>query len=256
MMKRFMSLVLLLCLFSCTALAADGDLPDIEAFSNGLLEIDPDKTKEKPFLICKEYTGTKEDVLFIATEYVTLLEKYGMEEICHFKRPFGISLQECWAFRYTNDVPQMSTFSALLLSSSFEDSTKTEGQIKGLQVYIDCYRRPDDRVSSIEIQYAPECNYIDTGDRIDLSKRPTVAPTATPTVAPTAAPTATPEKCPICNGTGKCPKCGGDMWVTGYVWEYVNGSPVSVLKTKLCHGQYCYGGACDKCGGDGWLDDK
>lgn len=263
MMKRFESLVLILCLFSCTALAADGDLPDIEAFSNGLLEIVVDKITTESDCITKKYTGTNEDLLFVVTHYIDLLTEeelgdinYGFEEIANIRYPAWSDLCYDWAFKYTKNVPQIDTFSISFYSACLYDETEyVLGFIHDLHVSIKCIIKTDAK-SAIIISYSPGFNYIDTGERIDLSERPTVAPTATPTAAPTAAPTATPEKCPICNGTGKCPKCGGDMWVTGYVWEYVNGSPVSVLKTKLCDAQYCYGGACDKCGGDGWLDDK
>ena len=72
--------------------------------------------------------------------------------------------------------------------------------------------------------------------------------TPTPTAKPTAKPT--PKTCSICDGTGKCPDCGGDMWVTEWDWVYVNGSPESQLVTKLCDGVYCYGGSCLKCRDD------
>jgi len=65
---------------------------------------------------------------------------------------------------------------------------------------------------------------------------------------PTAKPT--PKTCSVCDGSGKCPDCGGDMWVTKWEWVYVNGSPESQLVTKLCDGVYCYGGSCLKCRGD------
>lgn len=274
MMKRFVSLVLILCLFFCTALAADGDLPDIEAFSNGLLEIVVDKITTESDCITKKYTGTNEDVLFVFTRYIDLLTeeewgddddfylKYGFEEMARIDYPAWGDICHFRGFKYTKDVPQIDAFNSAFFNEHASDETNfIYGCVSDLHVSIDCIIGTDDskrynNESRITIYYSSGFNYIDTGDRIDLSERPTVAPTATPTAAPTAAPTATPEKCPICNGTGKCPKCGGDMWFTGYVWEYVNGFPVSVLKTKLCHGQYCYGGACDKCGGDGWLDDK
>lgn len=260
MMKRFVSLVLILCLFSCTALAADGDLPDIEAFSNGLLENRHRHSATKSF-IEEEYNCTKEDAEFVWRQYYSLLkQKYDMEEMGIF-----ICDEEKFSYIFT---ALKSTKIALEhgvdgmfgsdIEKGLEASTDFVGEIRGAHVVIECVTRYDRHEktneyneSFIRIRYRTEFNYIDTGDRIDLSERPTVAPTATPT----AAPTATPEKCPICNGTGKCPKCGGDMWVTGFVWEYVNGSPVSVLKTRLCDGRYCGGGACDKCGGDGWLDD-
>lgn len=66
------------------------------------------------------------------------------------------------------------------------------------------------------------------------------------------------EECPVCDGSGKCPKCGGYVWVYEfrYVTEYVNGSPVRVLKNDryLCDGEYCFDGGCERCGGDGYLD--
>ncbi len=88
---------------------------------------------------------------------------------------------------------------------------------------------------------------------------PTAEPAAEPTVKPTAAPTAKPtetkQSCTVCLGTGRCRKCGGDMFVTGYEWVYVNGSPVSQLKTKMCQAVHCVGGSCGKCGGDGWIEE-
>lgn len=56
--------------------------------------------------------------------------------------------------------------------------------------------------------------------------------------------------CDVCDGTGECPECGGDMWVTEWDWVYEGGSPESRLVTKLCDGVWCYGGSCLKCRGD------
>ncbi len=72
-----------------------------------------------------------------------------------------------------------------------------------------------------------------------------------PTAKPTAKPTVEPEDCPKCGGTGRCSKCGGDMWVWVYEWEYINGFPESILKNKMCDAIYCVGGRCGYCGGDG-----
>lgn len=270
-MKRFVSLMVILCLLSCTALAADGDLPDVEAFSGGLLEIDSEKTKELDFATLKKYTGTDEDVLFVASEYITLLtEKYSLDEICHFSSPGDNYTCMNWAFKYTKSAPKMSAMD--LADGNFD------WRINDYHVYIQYSQSDYYEDGFFKIWYCNEFNYADTGDRIDLSTqstavptvkpteqptavptakltaKPTTKPTAKPTSKPTAAPTVTAQKCPECNGTGKCQTCGGDMWVWRYKWVYVNGSPESVMKNELCDAVYCTGGSCSKCGGDGVLD--
>lgn len=95
------------------------------------------------------------------------------------------------------------------------------------------------------ILYHPEKQWVKFSYSTDFTLPfNTPAPTAKPTAKPT------PKTCSVCDGTGKCPDCGGDMWVTKWDWVYVNGSPESQLVTKLCDGVYCYGGSCLKCRGD------
>lgn len=231
-MKHIALILLILCLLSCTALAANGDLPDIAAFANGLVEIDPQETDVQDYVIEKVYRGSDGNVLSVATEYIALLtEEYDMKEICHFPISDGDTTRVRYAFEYTNSEPEMKSI------TRFND--KDGWKICGYQVFIEYsqsdYSDPDREY--IIINYRTEFNYTDTGDRISASAMPTAAP----------------EECPVCEGSGDCPKCGGDMWVWGYEWEYVNGSPVSVNKNRLCDGIYCYGGSCDKCGGDGVL---
>lgn len=266
-MKRFVVLLMILCLLCGTALAVDGDLPDLEVFANGLLEIDPDETEEHDYAIMKYYMGTNEDVLFTVNEYITLLtEKYGMDEICHFSITDENVTRVRFAFEYTKNTPKIGTTRILSDADGWE--------INGYQVYIVYSQSDFYKKAYVRINYRPEFNYIDTGDRIDISAKstatptakptatptakptatPTAKPTATPTIKPTATPTAEPVECPECNGTGKCQTCGGDMWVWRYKWVYVNGFPESVMKNELCDAVYCTGGSCSKCGGDGILD--
>lgn len=237
-MKRIVFLLIILCLLPCSALASDGDLPDMEAFSNGLVKIDMSGTEELDYATKKMYCGTDEDVRFVAAEYIKLLtEKYGMAEICHFQLSDGDAVRVRCAFNYTKSEPKINT------SSIWNDN---EGwRINNLHVLIEYSQSDYYEGEYILINYAPALNYIDTGDRI--------APAAKASAVPSVQPTAEPEECPECDGTGECQECGGDMWVWGYEWEYINGSPESVRKNRMCDAIYCYGGSCDKCGGDGVL---
>lgn len=114
--------------------------------------------------------------------------------------------------------------------------------------YDDFYVSSDEwqtKDACIAICYKPESRYITFRYSTDFTL-PFDA--FTPTPKPTAKPTA--KTCSVCDGSGKCPDCGGDMWVTKWEWVYVNGSPESQLVTKLCQGMYCYGGSCLKCRDD------
>lgn len=229
-MKHIALILLILCLLPCTALAANGDLPDIGAFANGLVEIDPEETDVLDYAIEKLYRGSDSDVLSVATEYIALItEEYDMKEICHFPTSDGDTTRVRYAFEYTNSYPEINMMT--------RTNDKAGWKICSYQVMIEYSQSDYYDQEYIMIDYRSEFNYTDTGDRISESAISTVAA----------------EECPVCEGTGDCPKCGGDMWVWGYEWEYVNGSPVSVNKNRLCDGIYCYGGSCDKCGGDGVL---
>ena len=71
------------------------------------------------------------------------------------------------------------------------------------------------------------------------------------------------KECDVCKGTGRCPDCGGERWVTRWEWVtewiYVNGSPEQTTNSKLvtvrCDGSHCDNGLCSECGGDGWVND-
>lgn len=236
-MKRFLFVLLALCLlYPCAALAADGDLPDIEAFSNGLVEIDADKTAENDYKIKKMYRGTDADVLAVAEAYAELLmEEYGMDEVCRFPivEEDTDTARIYWAFKYTKSKPSMN------VNNIWNDG---EGwKIMGYQVLIEYSQSDYYSGEYVQIYYRPEFNYTDTGDRIEASAKSTTKTTNK----------TTGKECSECKGTGKCQKCGGDMWYWGWEWEYVNGLPESVNVNKLCDAVYCYGGICDKCDGTG-----
>ena len=71
------------------------------------------------------------------------------------------------------------------------------------------------------------------------------------------------KECDVCEGSGRCPDCGGERWVTRWEWVtewvYVNGSPEQTTNSKLvtvrCDGSHCDNGLCSECGGDGWVND-
>ncbi len=71
------------------------------------------------------------------------------------------------------------------------------------------------------------------------------------------------KECDVCDGSGRCPDCGGERWVTRWEWVtewiYVNGSPEQTTNSKLvtvrCDGSHCDNGLCSECGGDGWVND-
>ena len=59
------------------------------------------------------------------------------------------------------------------------------------------------------------------------------------------------ENCSYCDGDGACNECGGDNWVWGWEYVYVDGAPRQERVNQLCKGLYCNAGSCSKCGGDG-----
>ena len=59
-------------------------------------------------------------------------------------------------------------------------------------------------------------------------------------------------QCDQCEGTGKCQKCGGDMWFEGYKWVWKGPSGFeNEYVTELCDDENCHAGSCKACGGDG-----
>lgn len=51
--------------------------------------------------------------------------------------------------------------------------------------------------------------------------------------------------CGVCNGSGKCTKCGGD----GYLYSSASGK-----ENRNCTHCHTHRGKCSSCGGDGWLN--
>ncbi|MBQ4090188.1 MAG: hypothetical protein IJC56_09990 [Clostridia bacterium] len=235
-------MIIALCLLiPYAALAENGDLPDLYAFADGLLWIDPDdETEELDYMVERMYRGTDEDVLHVVGEYITLLtEQYDLKEICHFpiSDQDDDTIRVIWAFEYTKNTPEMG--------SNFYRNDEEGWAIRGYQVLIE-YSQSDYYTNEyIKIKYRPEFNYTDTGERVSVRSVADIS-------VPDNTPAASKVICSYCGGDGKCDDCGGDMWTTGWEWEYVNGSPVSNMVTKLCDGIYCYGGSCLMCDGTGY----
>ncbi len=233
-MKRIFLLMMVLCLTPFAALAQQGDLPDIGAFSNGYLVMDESKSESLDYAEKRLYRGSDEAVLAVAQEYIALLtESYGLEEICHFSHVDSIGLvRTYYAFAYTESEPAMGGINSW---------SETGGwRINGYQVRIEYSQANDGGDEYLVIYFRPEFNYTDTGDRLAADLTPVVIEVP-----------ADGEICPYCGGDGKCDECGGDQWMLSWKWVYVDGVPESQQVREMCNGAYCTGGACSICGGTG-----
>lgn len=220
-MKKLLSLFLLLMLLPCIALAEEAILPDVGAFSEGLLTVAGPYIHENK---CSyELFGSTEDVRQVAEAYITLItERYNMELIDSY---FDDDDYKDYDFFFSSTAhPEISSivyygFSPCQLRLEYTEFYGKNGQ------------------DAFYISFSSDFTYEDTGDRLS------------DVVSQTAA-----DVCSICGGDRVCDTCGG----AGYILMTLHGSnqPVQIACSAGCNVGSCPDCTvpCDHCGSDGLCD--
>lgn len=214
MLRKFISLLLCLCLLM-TGYALAGSnvptIPDIEAYGNGAISPIPEKSSTWGADLGHTYiySGSAADVHDIAYEYINLLtNSYDMREIAHFHQDYGFDYV-LYAFRYSGDGPAPrdtayweNEYYDWYLSNWHVCVYYTQGRPEGEELCVSFY----------------DCNYKDTGERFLSSNRTTTnndAPVSTPRFDDDDDDDDDDDRriCSACNGSGEikrnCSSCNG-----------------------------------------------
>lgn len=222
-MKKLLFVFLILMLLPCVALAEGATLPDIAAFSEGLLT-DYASIKYDDYAVLT-YSGNEDNVRQVIEAYMSLIiERYDMELVGSYD--LGLyDNKNHFRFYSSTTLPEISTF---IMADTFP--------ICQLYIHISDYSP-----YIIELAFSTDFTYEDTGDRLS----DVVSQEAD-------------DVCSICGGDRVCDTCGG----AGYTIMTLRDSnePVQIACPAGCnigscpdctvHCDYCGSdGLCDECGG-------
>jgi len=231
MKKLALLIALCLCVFCTCALAEDVKLPDVAAFSGGLLTLE--STDDKGFCTILIYRGSDADVRRVADAYFQLLtESYGMTEIFTFEEVVSdTDLRYHKAYSAAKH-PEIGTFMMNTGAGSVE-----------CQLYIDYSQVANNDWNYFSFTYSSGFTYEDTGDRLANAPVSEVMPASQFS-----------DGCTICDGDRVCNTCGG----AGYslMTAYGSNEPIQIACPAGCNVGACPDCIvqCDACGSDGLCD--
>lgn len=218
-MKKLLSLFLIFMLLPCVTLAEGAILPDIGAFSKGMLTVDASFNDDDYSVLT--YSGNEDDVRRVIEAYMSLIiERYDMELVGSYDLgPYANKNR--FRFFSSTALPEISTF---IMADTFP--------ICQLYVHFSDYS-----TNKIELAFSSDFTYEDTGDRLsDVVSQ------------------ATADVCSICGGDRVCDTCGG----AGYILMTLQGSnqPVQIACPAGCNIGSCPDCTvpCEHCGSDGLCD--